>query len=173
MAAALNGDQRNGETDNISALELQSNRRVLYCSDGTMEESSDSEPEADVPDKSYNVHIDERELPLGPRLRYKACRMGNNILAGIDYVGGGLASFLGITNSKYASELDHYKRAKEHGDANETDEDLDNWQTGRGGGRVGNNNIHSTDRNEAPIVVCEPARSREEGLGLTRPPSRQ
>ncbi|XP_017151467.1 uncharacterized protein LOC108161671 [Drosophila miranda] len=141
------------ETDNVSALELQSNRRMLYFSDGVMEElssSSDSETEADVPDKCYNVQLDEREMALGPRLRYKASRVGNKFLAGIDYVGGGLASLLGITSAKYATEMENYQRAKI-----QLDEDLDNnWQPQRSQ----NNNHNNMNRNET-IVLCAPARS--------------
>ncbi|XP_034487109.1 uncharacterized protein LOC117791453 [Drosophila innubila] len=138
------------ETDHISALELQSNRRMLYFSDGCMEElssDSDSDAETDVPDKGYDEQL-QREMALGPRLRYKASKVGNNILAGIDYVGGGLASFLGITNSKYASELKYHKRAKEQAEAEAeaaTDEDLDNWQP------------HNNNRNDT-IVDCAPSR---------------
>lgn len=87
--------------------------------------------------------------------------MGNNILAGIDYVGGGLASFLGITNSKYASELNYHKRAKAQAEA-EADEDLDNWQTSSS--NYNNNNGRDT------IVVCAPAARR---LADEEPPSRQ
>ncbi|XP_023161928.2 uncharacterized protein LOC111593417 isoform X2 [Drosophila hydei] len=140
---------------------------MLYFSDGVMEElsSSDSDAEPDVPDKGYDVQL-ERELPLGPRLRYKATKVGNNILAGIDYVGGGLASFLGITNSKYASELKYHQRAKELAEA-EADEDLDNWQANSNGSSSNNNN----NNNRADtIVVCAPAR-RDEAAAL--PPSRQ
>ncbi|XP_016923246.2 protein FAM177A1 [Drosophila suzukii] len=147
------------ETDNVTALELQSNKRMLYFSDGVMEElSSGSEDEADaeVGDKCYEVHLNENEMALGPRLRYKASRMGNRFLAGIDYVGGGLASLLGITSSKYASEMENYQRAKENGD-----EDLDNWQP------QANNNNNNSNRNET-IVLCGPTRSE-----ATLPPTRQ
>ncbi|EDX17315.1 uncharacterized protein LOC6725346 [Drosophila simulans] len=147
------------ETDNVSALELQSNKRMLYFSDGVMEElSSGSEDEADAEtgDKCYDVHLNESEMPLGPRLRYKASRMGNRFLAGIDYVGGGLAHLLGITSSKYASEMENYQRAKEHGD-----EDLDNWHP------PNNNSSGNNNRNET-IVLCEPTRSE-----ATLPPTRQ
>lgn len=68
MASAPNiggggGDTATGgggrsETDHVTALELQSNRRLLYFSDGVMEElstdsddSDDAEP-SDVPDKA-------------------------------------------------------------------------------------------------------------------------
>ncbi|KAH8396507.1 hypothetical protein KR222_011776, partial [Zaprionus bogoriensis] len=153
MASAINAGRC--ETDRISALELQSNRRMLYFSDGCMEELStdsdgDSDAPPDVPDKAYDVQL-ERELPLGPRLRCKATRVGSSILAGIDYVGGGLASFLGITNSKYASELKYHQRAKEQAEAEaaaDGDEDLDQWQAA--------NSNNNNNRNEA-IVVCAPA----------------
>ncbi|KAI8035434.1 uncharacterized protein LOC128260705 [Drosophila gunungcola] len=143
------------ETDNVTALELQSNKRILYFSDGVMEELSSSEDEADgeLADKCYDGHLNESEMALGPRLRYKASRMGNRFLAGIDYVGGGLAHLLGITSSKYASEMENYHRAKENGD-----EDLDNWQPQASA----NNNQNET------IVLCGPTRSE-----ATLPPTRQ
>ncbi|XP_017064187.1 uncharacterized protein LOC108103287 [Drosophila eugracilis] len=148
------------ETDNVSALELQSNKRMLYFSDGVMEElSSGSEDEADAEmAKCYGVHLNENEMALGPRLRYKASRMGNRFLAGIDYVGGGLASLLGITSSKYASEMENYQKAKENGG----DEDLDNWQS-----QALSNNNNTTNRNET-IVLCGPTRSE-----ATLPPTRE
>lgn len=98
--------------------------------------------------------------------------MGSNILAGIDYVGGGLASFLGITNSKYASELKYHKRAKEQAEA-EADENLDNWQS-----PSSNNNNNQSSSNDTAIVVCAPAPRRvvdgedDRAAGPT-PPSRQ
>lgn len=98
--------------------------------------------------------------------------MGSNILAGIDYVGGGLASFLGITNSKYASELKYHKRAKEQAEA-EADEDLDNWQS-----PSSNNNNNQSSSNDTAIVVCAPAPRRvvdgqEDRAAGSTPPSRQ
>lgn len=103
-------------------------------------------------------------MALGPRLRYKASRMGNRFLAGIDYVGGGLASLLGITNSKYASELENnQRRAKE--EQGDDQEDLDNWRPRPPVGS--NNNNNNTSRNET-IVLCGPTRSE-----ATLPPTRQ
>lgn len=70
MASAPNnggGDTAAGgrtETDHISALELQSNRRMLYFSDGVMEElstdsdDSDDAAPSDVPDKAYDVQLE-------------------------------------------------------------------------------------------------------------------
>ncbi|KAH8387417.1 hypothetical protein KR093_006943 [Drosophila rubida] len=153
--------EERSETDRISELELQSNRRMLYFSDGVMEELSsssdtDDAEQPDVPDKGYNDQQLQRELPLVPRLRYKASKLGNHLLAGIDYVGGGLASFLGITSSKYASELKYHQRAKEEAEAQvQNDEDLDNnWQ------QTQNNNNNHNNR-ETTIVVCAPAANRE------------
>lgn len=162
-AAGISTEISASETDNATALELQSNKRVLYFSDGVMEEmSSESEDDqdrnGDEPDKCYAVQLDERDMALGPRLRYKASRMGNRFLAGIDYVGGGLASLLGITNNhKYASELESYQRTKEESAA----EDLDNWLA------TPPNNNNNNGQNET-IVLCGPTRSE-----ATLPPSRQ
>ncbi|XP_032594702.1 uncharacterized protein LOC6565543 isoform X2 [Drosophila grimshawi] len=136
--------------------------------------SSDSDMEADVPDKGYDVQL-ERELPLVPRLRYKASKVGNNILAGIDYVGGGLASFLGISGSKYASELKYHQREREQkeSDAAATDEDPDNnWQSQA----TNNNSSRGNNRHNNRIVVCEPVRSNgyvEAQPQPSLPPSRQ
>ncbi|KAH8421300.1 hypothetical protein KR009_000371 [Drosophila setifemur] len=164
-ATAGSGTLSACETDNVTALELQSNKRILYFSDGVMEEmSSDSEDDAeagDVTDKCYGIQLDEREMALGPRLRYKASRMGNRFLAGIDYVGGGLASLLGITGGKYANEMENYQRTKDHGD-----EDLDNWHSRPTTSTSNNNN---NNRNET-IVLCAPTRSEATS---TLPPTRQ
>lgn len=75
MASALNNgcsDATTGggrcETDRVSALELQSNRRMLYFSDGIMEElstdsdDSDDASPPDVPDKSYDVQLEVSSL---------------------------------------------------------------------------------------------------------------
>ncbi|KAH8281330.1 hypothetical protein KR018_009905 [Drosophila ironensis] len=161
-AAAAGAGISASETDNVTAVELQSNKRMLYFSDGVMEElSSDSEDDAqsggDVPDRCYAVQLDERDMSLGPRLRYKASRMGNRFLAGIDYVGGGLATLLGITNGqKYATELERSRESSR--------EDLDNWQTRRPTNGA-NNNVNN---NNETIVLCGPTRTQ-----ATLPPSRQ
>lgn len=63
-AAGISTEISASETDNATALELQSNKRVLYFSDGVMEEmSSESEDDqdrnGDEPDKCYAVQLDE------------------------------------------------------------------------------------------------------------------
>lgn len=74
MTSALNNgrDAATGggrcETDHVSALELQSNRRMLYFSDGIMEElstdsdDSDDATPPDVPDKAYDVQLEVSSL---------------------------------------------------------------------------------------------------------------
>lgn len=41
---------------------------------------------------------------------HKTCKLGTSVLAGCDYVGEGLASFLGITTPKYSFEIEEFKR---------------------------------------------------------------
>lgn len=41
---------------------------------------------------------------------HKTCNLGSSVLAGCDYVGEGLASFLGITTPKYSFEIEEFKR---------------------------------------------------------------
>lgn len=49
----------------------------------------------------------------GPWLSLKAWKTGNAVLAGADYVGETLASFLGITSHKYSYEIEQFKKKKE------------------------------------------------------------
>ncbi|XP_023301668.2 protein FAM177B [Lucilia cuprina] len=108
MDAISNSDEKT-ECDSITAVELQKSRRVLYFSDGIMEELSESDGEEigpDITDKSINVNLDIASLPLGHRIKYQAYQMSNRFINGIDYVGEGLASFFGITTPKYMSESD-------------------------------------------------------------------
>lgn len=43
----------------------------------------------------------------------KAWKTGNAVLAGCDYVGETLASFLGITSHKYSYEIEQFQKEKE------------------------------------------------------------
>ncbi|XP_037828865.1 protein FAM177B isoform X2 [Lucilia sericata] len=124
MDASSNSDEKT-ECDSITAVELQKSRRVLYFSDGIMEELSESDGEdigPDITDKSMNVNIDIASLPLGPRIKYQAYQMGSRFLNGIDYVGEGLASFFGITTPKYMSESDVENAEKGESEVNGLDE---------------------------------------------------
>lgn len=60
MDTSNNSDEKT-ECDNITALELQKSKRILYFSDGIMEELSESDGEdigPDITDKSMIVDID-------------------------------------------------------------------------------------------------------------------
>lgn len=46
-------------------------------------------------------------------MSYKAWKTGNSVVAGCDYVGETLASFLGITSHKYSYEIEQFKKMKE------------------------------------------------------------
>lgn len=46
----------------------------------------------------------------GDWMLHKTCKLGSSVLAGCDYVGEGLASFLGITTPKYSFEIEEFKR---------------------------------------------------------------
>lgn len=55
----------------------------------------------------------QSKLNWGPWLSLKAWRTGSTVLAGCDYVGETLASFLGITSHKYSYEIEQFKKLKE------------------------------------------------------------
>lgn len=55
----------------------------------------------------------QSKLHWGPWLSLKAWRTGSNVLAGCDYVGETLASFLGITSHKYSYEIEQFKKLEE------------------------------------------------------------
>ncbi|XP_052889175.1 protein FAM177A1 [Anopheles moucheti] len=89
-------------------VRVRAPKKVLHFSDGTLEEFSDDEE--DQVDKPDPITVDESKLNWGEWMRYKTCKLGNTVLAGCDYVGEGLASFLGITTPKYSYEIEEFKR---------------------------------------------------------------
>uniref|UniRef100_A0A182M978 Uncharacterized protein n=1 Tax=Anopheles culicifacies TaxID=139723 RepID=A0A182M978_9DIPT len=89
-------------------VRVRAPKKVLHFSDGTLEEFSDDEE--DQVDKPAPVIVDESKLNWGQWIQYKTCKLGNTVLAGCDYVGEGLASFLGITTPKYSYEIEEFKR---------------------------------------------------------------
>uniref|UniRef100_A0A1L8EB12 Uncharacterized protein n=1 Tax=Haematobia irritans TaxID=7368 RepID=A0A1L8EB12_HAEIR len=97
-------EDKMGESDNVTALELQKCKRILHFSDGVMEEFSDTDDEENV--DCAELDVDVKSWPLIPRIKYQFYQAGCKFLYGIDYVGEGLASFLGITTPKYFSESD-------------------------------------------------------------------
>nr|XP_040226412.2 protein FAM177A1 [Anopheles coluzzii] len=89
-------------------VRVRAPKKVLHFSDGTLEEYSDDEE--DQVDRAEPAPVDESQLNWSEWMRYKTCILGNTVLAGCDYVGEGLASFLGITTPKYSYEIEEFKR---------------------------------------------------------------
>ncbi|XP_050071321.1 protein FAM177A1 [Anopheles maculipalpis] len=89
-------------------VRVRAPKKVLHFSDGTLEEFSDDEE--DQVDKPEPAPVDESKLNWSEWMRYKTCKLGSTVLAGCDYVGEGLASFLGITTPKYSYEIEEFKR---------------------------------------------------------------
>uniref|UniRef100_A0A182PCC2 Protein FAM177A1 n=1 Tax=Anopheles epiroticus TaxID=199890 RepID=A0A182PCC2_9DIPT len=89
-------------------VRVRAPKKVLHFCDGTLEEYSDDEE--DQVDTAEPAPVDESKLKWSEWMRYKTCKLGNTMLAGCDYVGEGLASFLGITTPKYSYEIEEFKR---------------------------------------------------------------
>ncbi|XP_058059587.1 protein FAM177A1 [Anopheles bellator] len=98
-------------------VRVRAPKRVLHFSDGTLEEFSDDE--ADQVDCAETVPVDESTMKWTDWMRYKTCKLGSTVLAGCDYVGEGLASFLGITTPKYSYEIEEFKRMQAEQQAEE------------------------------------------------------
>uniref|UniRef100_A0A182QQZ1 Protein FAM177A1 n=1 Tax=Anopheles farauti TaxID=69004 RepID=A0A182QQZ1_9DIPT len=102
-------------------VRVRAPKRVLHFSDGTLEEFSDDDETAaaDQVDKGDLVPVDESKLKWSEWMRYKTYKLGSTVLAGCDYVGEGLASFLGITTPKYSYEIEEFKRMQAEQQAEE------------------------------------------------------
>lgn len=67
-------------------------------------------------------------MTWGPWMWHKAATTGNTMLAGCDYAGEYLASFLGITTPKFSYEIEQYKKAlAEREAAPKEDSEAGNW----------------------------------------------
>lgn len=58
---------------------------------------------------------------------HKAARTKDSVVSGCEYVGEALASFLGITTSKFDLEYEEYKRREE--EKAREDRESQGWQT--------------------------------------------
>jgi len=88
-------------------------KRLVYFSDGVLEEYSTDEEELDGTSDTQPL-IDPKALPWMPYFGYMMWWVGSRALAVCDYLGENLAWFLGITSPKFQYELDQYERmAKE------------------------------------------------------------
>ena len=89
-------------------------KRLVYFSDGVLEEYSTDEEELDGVNPDTQPLIDPKTLPWVPYVGYMIWWLGSRTLAVCDYLGENLAWFLGITSPKFQYELDQYERmAKE------------------------------------------------------------
>nr|XP_053652228.1 protein FAM177A1-like isoform X2 [Cherax quadricarinatus] len=127
-------------------------RRVLHFSDGTMEEySTDDEDETDNKPDTLAL-VDPKSLSWGPWMYYWMYYTGSKTLSACDYVGEGLAHFLGITSPKYQYEIDEYKRCEEEEKAEREEEaaEMAGWTTAE--------NIVADGVERGDTVVCSAIR---------------
>ncbi|XP_055695806.1 protein FAM177A1 isoform X2 [Lutzomyia longipalpis] len=107
-----NGQQNEGEND--VNLSIRRPKRVLHFSDGILEEYSDTEDEVDQNKNKVDVApVDESQMDWPTWMIHKAGQTKDSVVAGCEYVGEALASFLGITTSKFDLEYEEYKRREE------------------------------------------------------------
>ncbi|KAG4079680.1 hypothetical protein HA402_009066 [Bradysia odoriphaga] len=112
-------DKLNEKYNKFKSFYLQLPKRTLHFSDGVIEEYSTDDDEKDAKDEDVvdnddsNKVVDESQLNWGPWLSLKAWKTGNSVLAGCDYVGETLASFLGITSHKYKYEIEQFKKMQQ------------------------------------------------------------
>uniref|UniRef100_A0A8D8IJJ1 Protein FAM177A1 n=1 Tax=Culex pipiens TaxID=7175 RepID=A0A8D8IJJ1_CULPI len=92
-------------------VQVRAPKRVLHFSDGTLEEySDDDQDQVDGVGRNEEGTVDESKMNWSDWMLHKTCKLGTSVLAGCDYVGEGLASFLGITTPKYSFEIEEFKR---------------------------------------------------------------
>ncbi|KAJ6634702.1 DNA repair protein XRCC1, partial [Pseudolycoriella hygida] len=127
-----------------ASVKIKRPKRVLHFSDGVIEEySTDDENENEdvVDNDSSNNVVDESKLSWGPWLSLKAYKTGGYVLAGCDYVGETLASFVGITTHKYSYEIEQFQKMKEQ----EAEQQREDKEVG--------SFIEKTDLNDATCVT--------------------
>ncbi|XP_055716734.1 uncharacterized protein LOC129810347 [Phlebotomus papatasi] len=110
-------------------LSIKKPKRVLHFSDGILEEFSDTEDEVDQnKNKVLDVlSVDESQMDWPTWMIHKAARTKDTVVSGCEYVGEALASFLGITTSKFDLEYEEYKRREE--EKAREDRESQGWQT--------------------------------------------
>ncbi|XP_015921799.1 protein FAM177A1 [Parasteatoda tepidariorum] len=98
----------------VNLMDLQRKKapkRLIYFSDGILEEfSSDEEEVVDAQGKESQSVVDPSSLKWIPYFEYLLWMFGSRTLAVCDYLGEHLAWFLGITSPKYQYELDLYEK---------------------------------------------------------------
>lgn len=96
---------------NLSEIERKKlPKRLVYFSDGVLEEYSTDEDELDGEISDTQPLVDPQTLPWVPYFGYLIWWLGSRTLAVCDYLGENLAWFLGITTPKFQYELDQYEK---------------------------------------------------------------
>nr|XP_006115658.1 protein FAM177B isoform X2 [Pelodiscus sinensis] len=104
----------------------KSPRRIIYFANGeTMEEYS-TEEEDEQEEKAAQQPLDTSKLSWGLYLRLWAVRIATTSLFTCEFLGGKLATFLGLNEPKYQYAIDEYYRTqtKENDDEEEEEEKI-------------------------------------------------
>ncbi|XP_059619671.1 uncharacterized protein LOC132263747 [Phlebotomus argentipes] len=131
-------DRKSGCDSDVN-LSIKKPSRVLHFSDGVLEEFSDTEDEVDQNKNKVEVStIDESQMNWPTWMIHKAGQTKDTVVSGCEYVGEALASFLGITTSKFDMEYEEYRRKEEQKALEE--KESQGWQP-------------SSEGNNVPVVV--------------------
>ncbi|CAL1270933.1 unnamed protein product [Larinioides sclopetarius] len=109
-------DRSSGDATSFTEINLtdlqrkKAPKRLVYFSDGILEEYSSDEDEVDNAAKDTQPLIDPKTLPWIPYFGYMFWWMGSQALAVCDYLGENLAWFLGITSPKFQYEIDQFEK---------------------------------------------------------------
>lgn len=127
----------NTQVENQEEVRIRKPRRVLHFSDGTLEEYSTDEEDNTDSKKETSVlpKINPVQLTWGPWMWYWTLYSGSSALAACDYVGEGMANFLGITSPKYQYEIEEFNRMQEEEEKEkkEQEEQMAGWTSGDAG----------------------------------------
>ncbi|XP_046625003.1 protein FAM177A1-like [Neodiprion virginianus] len=100
-------------------------KRVIHCSDGTLEEYSSGDESDGQKAKVELPVVDPKTLTWFPWIWYQTTWVGSKTLSACDYVGESLANFFGITSPKFQFEINEYYRMKAEEAEAQRKEDLE------------------------------------------------
>ncbi|XP_075233897.1 protein FAM177A1-like isoform X2 [Lycorma delicatula] len=121
---------------NVDQKKKKVPRRVLYFSDGILEDYSTDEDEIDTVKKSTNNQLltaDPHTLYWSSWFWYHIIIASSKTLAVCDFLGEKLAAFFGITTPKYEYEIDYYESVKAEEEEQKKQQDLEmgGWMKGK------------------------------------------
>ncbi|GIX97685.1 protein FAM177A1 [Caerostris darwini] len=109
----VNSGGENASFTEINLSEIQKKKvpkRLVYFSDGILEEYSSEEDDCDSSTKDTQPLVDPKTLTWIPYIGYMFWWVGSQTLAVCDYLGENLAWFLGITSPKFQYEIDQIEK---------------------------------------------------------------